>query len=267
MTPITVLISDDEPLAVSRLAELLNRMDGVSIVGQAFDGKETLKLIEKLDPNLILLDIEMPGLDGFDIIEHLSSSLRDKASTAPLVIFVTAYPQFAIRAFETGALDFIPKPVRYARLVDAIDRARIACADREAGQRLTLLGKTLDQLRKERSRAVDKNHYLWVPRQGEMVRVDYDDINWVKAEREYVHLYTDEKSYLYRQMIGDFVNRNGAIGFLRVHRSAAVNVARIVAIKRNSNGGRMLRLINGDEIPVGRKYAKNIMAVISSDIE
>ncbi|QTD54503.1 LytR/AlgR family response regulator transcription factor [Parasphingorhabdus cellanae] len=267
MPPITLLISDDEPLAVSRLAELVLRMDDVTLVGEASDGQETLELIETLNPDVVLLDIEMPILDGFDVIEHLSASLDESAGPMPLVIFITAYPQFAVRAFETGALDFIPKPVRYTRLVEAIDRARSAYADREARQRLALLGQTLDQLRQERSRVVDDDHYLWVPRHGEVVRVDCDSIDWIKAEGEYVRLYCDQTSYLYRQMIGDFVAGNDTIGFLRVHRSAAVNVARIVAIKRSSNGGRVLRLSTGDEVAVGRKYAKDVMAIISPDIE
>lgn len=266
MTPITVLISDDEPLAVSRLAELVSRMDNISLIGQASDGKETLELIEELDPNIVLLDIEMPVLDGFDVIEHLSSSLDTDARAIPLIIFVTAYPQFAVRAFESGALDFIPKPVRYARLVEAIGRARIAYGDREARQRLELLGTTLNQLRQERSQIIDEDHYLWVPRHGETVRVNCDHIDWVKAEGEYVRLYTDQKSYLYRQMIGDFVAHNAAIGFLRVHRSAAVNVARITAIKRSANGARLLRLSTGDDVPVGRKYSKDVMAIISPEI-
>lgn len=267
MPPITLLISDDEPLAVSRLVELVRRMDDVTLVGEASDGQETLELIKELNPNIVLLDIEMPILDGFDVIEHLSASLEQTSRNIPLVIFITAYPQFAVRAFETGALDFIPKPVRYTRLVEAIDRARSAYADREARQRLALLGKTLDQLRQERSQVVDDDHYLWVPRHGEVVRVDCDSIDWIKAEGEYVRLYCDQTSYLYRQMIGDFVASNASIGFLRVHRSAAINVARITAIRRNTNGGRILRLSTGDEVPVGRKYAKDVMAIISPDIE
>lgn len=267
MTPVTVLISDDEPLALSRLAELVNRIEDVSLVGEASDGRETLELIEKLNPNIILLDIEMPILDGFDVIEHLSSSIDVNDRPIPLIIFITAYPQFAVRAFEAGAVDFIPKPVRYSRLVEAINRARASHADREARQRLALLGDALSQLRHERSKALDDDHYLWVPRHGEIVRVDCDRIDWVKAEGEYVRLYVDQKSYLYRQMIGEFVECNAAIGFLRVHRSAAVNVAQIVAIKRNLNGGRVLRLSTGDEVPVGRKYAKNVMAIISPEKE
>ncbi|WP_422344999.1 LytR/AlgR family response regulator transcription factor [Parasphingorhabdus sp.] len=267
MLPITLLISDDEPLAISRLAELVRQIDDVILVGEATDGQETLQLIGQLNPNVVLLDIEMPIFDGFDVIEHLSASMQKDGGQIPLIIFVTAYPQFAVRAFETGALDFIPKPVRYTRLVEAIDRARSAYADREARQRLALLGKTLDQLRQERSRVVTEDHYLWVPRHGEIVRVDCDSIDWVKAEGEYVRLYCDQKSYLYRQMIGDFVASNAAIGFLRVHRSAAVNVGRITAVRRNRNGGRLLRLITGDEIPVGRKYAKDVMGIISPEIE
>ncbi len=265
MPPITLLISDDEPLAVSRLVELVQRMDNVTLVGEASDGQETLDFIDRLNPNVVLLDIEMPILDGFDVIEHLSASLDKTAGNIPLVIFITAYPQFAVRAFESGALDFIPKPVRYNRLVEAIDRARSAYADREARQRLALLGKTLDQLREDRSRVLNDDHYLWVPRHGEIVRVDYDSIDWIRAEGEYVRLYCGQTSYLYRQMIGDFVASNTAIGFLRVHRSAAVNVARITAIRRNANGGRMLRLSTGDEVTVGRKYAKNVMAIISPE--
>lgn len=265
MPPLTLLISDDEPLAVSRLIELIQRMDNVTLLGEASDGQETLELIKELNPNVVLLDIEMPILDGFDVIEHLSTSLDQTNRHIPLVIFITAYPQFAVRAFETGALDFIPKPVRYTRLVAAIDRARSAYADREARQRLALLGTTLDQLRRERFQVVDDDHYLWVPRQGEIIRVDCDNIDWVKAEGEYVRLYCDQTSYLYRQMIGDFVAKNAAIGFLRVHRSAAVNVARIIAVSRNKNGGRRLRLSTGEEIPVGRKYAKDVTAIISPE--
>ncbi|MEP3225530.1 MAG: LytTR family DNA-binding domain-containing protein [Parasphingorhabdus sp.] len=264
MTPLTVLISDDEPLAVSRLTELVNRIGHISIVGAAFDGKQTLDLIEKLKPHILLLDIEMPLLDGFDVIEHLSSSLDTAGHSIPLVIFITAYPQFAVRAFECGALDFIPKPVRYTRLEEAINRARAAHHDREARQRLEMLGTTLKQLRHERSQIVDDDHYLWVPSHGETVRVNCDHIDWVQAEGEYVRLFAQGQSYLYRQMIGDFVARYAAIGFLRVHRSAAVNVARITAIKRSANGARLVRLSTGDEVRIGRKFTKDVSAIISS---
>ena len=119
-----VLICDDEPLASQRLADLLTRCAGVEVVGSASNGQEALQLVSTVKPDLLLLDIEMPRFDGFDVVEELSMAQRSGPGEPPLIIFVTAYPRFAANAFDASALDFLTKPVRHSRLESALAKAR-----------------------------------------------------------------------------------------------------------------------------------------------
>jgi DNA-binding LytR/AlgR family response regulator len=255
-----VLICDDEPLATQRLGDLLHYCDDVEVVGCAETGQEALDQIAAARPDLLLLDIEMPRFDGFDVVEQLMPGAAP-AGYNPLVIFVTAYPRFATDAFDTGALDFLTKPVRLARLQSALARARKALAARESERRLVELSRQLEALRAERQQPREERH-LWVQRRGEMIRVDLDKVEWIEAEGEYVRLHLSGQSYLHRELLSSIMKQLDPDKFVRIHRSFAINRDRVSSVKRSVHGGSRLVLDGGVELPIGRTYRKSARAAL-----
>lgn len=255
---IRIVLCDDEPLALDRLAALVGRIEGVEIAGTASNGVAAVELIRTVEPQVVFLDIEMPGLDGFDVVEEVARS----DGPAPLIVFVTAYPQFAAHAFDTGAIDFLTKPVRLGRLEIAMARIRHAIADRDAQTRLADLAAQLQSLREERNNDLRISHHLWVQRRGETVRVDLDQVDWVRAEGEYVRLHVNDASYLHREPISAILLRFDPRRFLRIHRSYIVNRDRVVAVRRRTAGGYKLLLDGELELPVGRSYGAAVHRVI-----
>ena len=260
MTTIRVLMVDDEPLALDRLSDLLAQIDDAEVVGALRSGAEALEAIASLRPDLILLDIEMPRFDGFDVVEAL---LRDdrQIEQKPLICFVTAYPHFASEAFETGALDFLCKPVRLARLAKTVVRAKSAIEQREASRRLEELSTQLQTLREKYGYSEDRS--LWVQQRGEMIRLDSSKIDWLSAEGEYVRLHVGDTSFLLRTSITSLADELADGGFVRVHRSVAINRSRLKAVRRQRSGMKVV-LDSGIELPVGRKFRRHVDAVVRS---
>lgn len=253
-----VLICDDEPLASQRLSDMLVRIGGVDLVGTASNGIEALEQIALTKPDLLLLDIEMPRFDGFDVVEELAKIHKNEDTPPPLIIFATAYPRFATLAFDTGALDFLTKPVRQLRLEQALARARTALGDREARHRLADLARQLEALRSEHQQPVGLQD-LWVQRRGEMVRVDLSKVHWIGAEGEYVRLNLGgEQSYLHRDLMKSMMTQLDPRMFIRVHRSFAVNRKRVASLRRSLHGGSTLLLDTGIELPIGRTYRQAV---------
>ena len=248
-----VLMCDDEPLALDRLAGLLAQCDGVALAGQALTGQELLAQVETLAPDLVLLDVEMPKLDGFDVVEALSRMAWPEPATPPLIIFVTAHPEMAVHAFDSGALDFISKPVRLSRLEQALARARQAAAQREAGRRLQELSAQLDALKRARAGG-DEDRHLWLRRGAETVRLDVGQLDWVEAEGEYVRFHAGADSYLERGSLTDTAALLAPFGFVRVHRSAVVNPERVASVERKRWGDLVLHLATGARVPVGKTW-------------
>ncbi len=253
MSEVRVLICDDEPLAVARLEGLLALIPGVEVVGTAMNGRDAVAAIRHHAPDLAMLDIEMPDMDGFDVVEALEHD-GPGARDVPLIAFVTAFRRFAPQAFDSGAIDFLSKPVRLARLETTIDRVRQAIAGREARRRLLDLQGMLDALRDHRDPYRDV--HVWVQRRGEMVRVDLDQLDRVSAEGAYVRLYLESTSFLHRAPIGSIEARLDPQRFIRVHRSHIVRVDHVATIRRTLHGASELNLRDGERLPVGRKFAK-----------
>ncbi len=256
-----VLVCDDEPLASQRLADLLTRCAGVELLGSASNGQEALDLVSAMRPDLLLLDIEMPRFDGFDVVEALSMTQLSGREAPPLIIFVTAYPRFAAHAFDASALDFLTKPVRHSRLESALAKAQRALAEREADRRLRDLSDQLETLRAEHRKPPEPRH-LWVQRRGEMVRVDLDQVEWVAAEGEYVRLHVRGSSYLHRDLLTSIMQQLDPTAFVRIHRSYAVNRSQVVSIRRSVTGGNKLLLQGGTELPIGRTYRQAVKAAL-----
>lgn len=251
-----VVVCDDEILAVERLVRMLDKIDDVAIVGTAQNGRDALALIDEQAPDALFLDIEMPALDGFDVVEALAAQAK---ASPPLIVFVTAYPQFAAHAFDTGAIDFLIKPVRHARLETAAARLRDVLEQRDARRRLAELASQLNALRAEGGTSGAPANEIWVHRRAERVRVDLDTVEMVQAEGEYVRLFVGDQSFLHRASIGSITARLDSARFMRVHRSYVVRLDLIAKIRRKAAGGYSLLLTSGTEIPLGRLYRADLL--------
>lgn len=237
-TPLRVLVVDDEPLAVERLQLLLARCRNVALVGTANDGEAALRIAEAVDPDLVLLDIAMPGMDGIDVARELSASLVN-----PAVVFVTAFDNFAVAAFDVAAIDYLMKPVQVDRLERALNRARSYVdggGGRPAGPR---------------SAHVEE---FWVPDHSGLVRIAASDIERVTAERDYMRLHVGQRSWLIHRTIGKLEEDLDPALFLRVHRSVIVRRDTIIALFRDDAGHWTARLKDGGEQRIGRSYVDDV---------
>jgi two-component system LytT family response regulator len=245
---VRTLIVDDETPARERLKRLLASLEGVKVIGEAKDGVQAVEMIEAQAPDLVLLDIQMPGLDGFGVIEALKEP--------PAVIFVTAYDQHAIRAFEVHALDYLLKPFSRERLAKAIHRAQQALAE---GQDLSAqLGPLLESLAAE-------GQYLsrLAVRDRDCIRVlDAVDVDWIGIEDEQVVVHVGDQAYPIRRTLTELEARLGPARFFRAHRSAIVNLDRIQEIIPWFKGSHILRLTTGAEVSLSRAQARALREIL-----
>ncbi|MBB4856967.1 DNA-binding LytR/AlgR family response regulator [Novosphingobium chloroacetimidivorans] len=260
MKTLRVLIVDDEPLARRRNSTMLRHIQGVEIAGEATDGDEAIRMIRELVPDVLLLDIEMPGMSGFECLTQLDPQ------TLPIVLFVTAFDHYAVKAFDVSAVDYLLKPVSFDRMHSAIARARNALATRDADSRMAEVTNVIAALRPEPEQQPAAPRYeteFWVPRRGEFVRVPASQIEWVEAERDYVRLHTRTTSLLLRETMASMEARLDPMQFLRVHRSAIVRQSLIGAIRQGGYGTIKLGLTTGVEVPIGRTYTASVRQLLS----
>jgi len=236
--PLRVLVVDDEPLAVERLQLLLARCEGVVVVGTANDGEAALRIAEAVAPDVVLLDIAMPGMDGIDVARALSQS-----SVSPVVVFATAFDNFAVAAFDIAAVDYLMKPVQLDRLQRALDRAkrqRIGSGD-DAGA--------------STSGFVEE---FWVPDHSGLVRIAARDIERVTAERDYMRLHVGRRSWLIHRTIAKLEQDLDPALFIRVHRSVILRRDTIIGLYRDDGGHWVARLSDGGEQRIGRSYGDEV---------
>ena len=242
--PLRILIADDEPLACERLGLLLGRVADVTLVGAAHDGTEAVAMAEATAPDVVMLDIAMPGLDGIEVARALSRLER-----SPAVVFVTAYDQFAVAAFEVAAVDYLMKPVDSTRLDRALDRARIFLAQRVPGT---------PSIPGEAPRFLDE---FWASDMTGLVRIAARDIDRVTAERDYMRLHVGRRSWLIHHSMAALEEGLDPTLFVRLHRSAIVRRDVIAGFARNPSGRWIARLADGNEQPVGRLYADQVRQI------
>ncbi len=235
------LIVDDEPLAVERIVALCAEIPDIEIVGTATNGDDALRQIEALAPDLLLLDIAMPERDGMAVAKALSFR-----SSSPAIIFVTAFEDFAIEAFDTIAVDYLLKPVAPERLIRGLVRARKALSSLGAGQPLEGQGN---------------NEEFWVPYRSELIRVTALDIQKIEAERDYMRLFVDGRSYLLHETITGLEGRLDPDHFIRLHRSVIVRKDRIVRLGHDGAGAWHADLVDGDSVRIGRTYLQRAKAI------
>lgn len=242
--PLRILVADDEPLASERLNLLLGRIDGVTVVGTAHDGTEAVVLAEHEAPDVVMLDIAMPGLDGIEVARALSRLPR-----SPAVIFVTAYDQFAVAAFEVAAVDYLMKPTDAARLDRALERARAFLAQR---------GPASPPAEHIAPRFLEE---FWASDMSGLVRIAARDIDRVSAERDYMRLHVGKRSWLIHHSMAALEEGLDPALFVRLHRSAIVRRDSISGFARNPSGRWIARLADGSEQPVGRLYADQVRQI------
>lgn len=245
-----VLIVDDEPLARRRLVQLLAGRPDVEIVGEAGGGREALELVELLRPDVLLLDIEMPAVDGFAVLKALQKG------NAPAIVFVTAFQDHAVKAFELRATDFVVKPVGVDRLAAALDQARSDLDARRAEERLAFLQARLAELESQALSASDPG--LWVQIGSERRRLALRDILWLEAERDFVRVHMNGHVHLVSAMLGEMEKALDERQFVRIHRSAIVRKDKVRGVLRGRFSTPVLELEDGRRLPVGRKYREAV---------
>ena len=257
------LIVDDEELARRGLELRLEEYPDVSVCGQSRNGREALADVKKHMPDLMFLDIQMPGMDGFDVLRRMSGN------DMPAVIFVTAYDEFALKAFEANALDYLLKPINDDRLAEAIERARKTLDEKLArdhrskllkficeitGKELTLEGALAESV--EKSAAWPER--LAIRDGAETTCVDIEAIDWIDAAGDYMCVHANNDTYVLRGTMKRLEELLDPSLFVRVHRSAIVNRRRVTSMRAHRNGEYFLKLGDHKELKLSRKYKANL---------
>ncbi len=261
MKKITALIVDDEALARRGLELRLAAYDDIEIIGNARNGREALQCVPGLKPDLMFLDIQMPGMNGFEVLEALAGP------DLPSVIFVTAFDHFAIQAFEANAVDYLLKPINDQRLATAIGKLRQCIADKRlTHQRDRLLGLVSQlsgesmSLEQALSGAPERPYSRRIAiRDGKTTAcVEVNDIEWIDAARDYMCIHANGKTHVLRGTMKKLEESLDPTQFVRIHRSTIVNRRRVVALKPHRNGEFYVRLDSEREFKLSRKYKSNI---------
>lgn len=236
------LLVDDEPLAIERLAVICSRVAGVAVVGSANDGRAALAAIEAERPDLVLLDMTMPEVDGLSVARALA-----RLDDPPAVIFVTAHDHFAVEAFDLDAVDYVLKPVTAERLERGIARVAARRGERRAGR-----GQWLSE--------------FWVPNRSELLRISTADVARIDAERDYVRLHVAQpdgtsRSYLLLQTVSGLEARLDPAEFIRLHRSTILRRERIAGLRHDGLGVWSAELRDGSAVRIGRTYLARVKAM------
>ncbi len=258
---IKVLIVDDEPLAIQGLELRLAEFAEVDIIGTAINGREAIREIRSLRPDLVFLDIQMPGIDGLGVVRALLGG------DMPMFVFVTAYDKYAIEAFEANALDYIVKPVEEERLKDAIHRARETMSSKSALGRESQLVEMLSSFNEDERNRIKEllEDKEWSEKTRYPERMSFKDglkvivlntseIDWIDAAGDYMCIHADGKTHIIRETMKALQSRLDPERFQRIHRSAIVNVEKVKELHPHSNSEYFLVLHNGHELKLSRSY-------------
>ncbi|CUS49030.1 MAG: two component signal transduction system LytT family response regulator [Idiomarinaceae bacterium HL-53] len=273
---IKVLIVDDEPLARRGLQVRLSGYEFIDVVGEASTGKEAVTLAQALQPDLIFLDIQMPGWNGFDVLKQLKA----QGSKIPQVVFVTAYDQYAIKAFEVRALDYLLKPVDEDRLKATLERIKVALGAQDQNRQLAdeqqqkllelvaeLIGEDCEEIlqRLAEGQAILNDSYpehIAIKDSGEITRVAVNSIAWIDAAGDYMCIHAGSETHILRRTMKELEQELNPKLFQRIHRSAIVNIDQVEKLCSRQNGEYHVVLSNGKELKVSRSYKDRIKQLI-----
>ncbi len=247
---IRTLIADDEPLARRGIRHLLERESGIEIVGEATGGVEAADLIQRLRPDLVFLDVQMVGCDGFETLSRVGPGI------APVVVFVTAYDEYALRAFEVNAVDYLLKPYDDARFSSALSRARELVKRKRNDAVDSKLDRLIEHLEGEgRDRILLKSS-------GEIIFLKTCEIDWIEAEGDYVKFHTGGRTHLMRGTMASLEERLDPSRFIRIHRSTIVNSDRLRKLSPSFEGEYAVVLQDGTKLRLSRGYHDRIKALL-----
>ena len=251
-----LLIVDDEPVARRRLRRLVREIGDIDIAGEAGDGASAVSAIRTLKPDIVLLDVQMPEMDGFQVLNVIGRE------TLPDIIFVTAFDQYALRAFEVHALDFLLKPVSAEKLAGALERARTRIAERSGARVDPRVLALLDDLAGRR-RFLSR---LPVKLRGKLVVIDLADVDWIEAADNYVTLHVGGNAYPARETMNRLERELDPERFVRIHRSAIVQVDRIKELLPDFHGDFVVVLRNGARVTLSRTYRRKVEAILRREL-
>ena len=257
MTIRTILV-DDEKLAIQGLELRLQPFDDIEIVAICHNGREAIRKIKTLKPDLVFLDIQMPGFDGFSVVQGVMDI------DPPLFVFVTAYSEHAIKAFEAQAIDYLMKPVEPERLADTMDRVRSRLSEKRTSEELDRLRNVINEVAPDAADNLGPveddlastrfEKLINVKDRGQIFRVDVASIERIDAAGDYMCIYTAETSLILRETMKDLEKRLDPRTFQRVHRSTIVNLDQVRQVKPHTNGECFLVLESGAQVKVSRSY-------------
>jgi two-component system, LytTR family, response regulator len=230
-----VLLVDDEALARQRLRQLLHGDPDFDVVGECSDARQIADVVRELRPDVVFLDVRMPHLDGFEAQQAIRALVKH-------VVFVTAHPEHAARAFEVAASDYIVKPVTQARFSAALERIRRSLG--APGTERVLLGS----------------------RQGGAA-VNVADVTWIESDGAYVNVHAGGRAHVVRESMSQIIERLGAASFIRIHRSAGINLAHVRAVRRAKSKGLEVELSDGVRLPISRRKARDVIELLRRDRE
>ncbi len=253
MEKMNVVIADDESLAREAVRELLDGVSGLHLVGECEDGEKAVEMILEKKPDLVFLDVQMPGFDGFGVLREVR---RDRM---PLVIFTTAYQEYAVKAFEQYAVDYLLKPIGKERFREAVNRARTRLSSRKTA---TYSKKILDVLNEMRPKGKFVERFV-VKTRGRIVLVKARDIAWIEAAGDYVRLHVGTDHYLHRTKMNEMEKLLDPGAFARIHRSAIVNIDRIKEMQPLFSGDYSLLLFDGTKLTLSRTHRNRVLSRLS----
>jgi two-component system, LytTR family, response regulator len=258
---IRTVIADDEELARRGLRALSQRCEDLELICECRNGRETVDAIHQHRPDLVFLDVQMPGKTGFDVINAIADAPR------PHVVFVTAYDKFALRAFEVHALDYLLKPVNEERFDTALARVRWAmshAADNGLVQRVRSVAADLPMVTSpSMGPAVDR---LPIKIDGRIIIIRVADIDWIEADRDYVSVNVGGKTWLMRETIAAMELRLALSGFVRIHRSTIVNAERVRELRPQEKGEYTVVLNDGTELKLTRHYRTAVERLVGANV-
>jgi two-component system LytT family response regulator len=250
MPSIRAVIADDEPLARRGIRQLLGPHSDIDIIAEARNGRETIRALRELKPDLLFLDVQMPNLDGFDVVKEIGPK------SMPILIFVTAYDEFAVRAFESHALDYLVKPLEVARFTQTLERVREQLRSAKAvnlSRKLSALLAT-----RENERAKER---IVVPTSCGKLVFNADEVDWVEADDYYAAIHAGQGRHLVRESLTSLEQRLDRKRFVRTHRAAIVNIDRVKEVCQQT-AETFLILRSGTRIPVSRRRRARVIRLL-----
>jgi two-component system LytT family response regulator len=256
MEKIRTLIVDDEPLAREGIRMLVERDAEIAVIGECANGQQAISAITEKMPDLLFLDIQMPEISGFEVLEAIG------AQTLPCVIFVTAYDKYALRAFEVHALDYLLKPFTGERFQSALERAKAQIKSRGGEQLNQKLVRLLEDIRKDKTYL----ERLVVKSAGRIFFLNVEEIDWIEAAENYVRLHTGRESHLVHGTMNKLASRLDPAQFLRIHRSTIINVKKIKELQPMFHGEYVVTLRDGTQLNSGRSYRQKLQSLLDDSL-